>query len=136
MLYVTSSDNFYLHLILLNRKACSDKDVLTYIPVCGGGEPIVCTSYQQSAIAHGYVDSVADVHATYNDMRTNVMGAQCRSYFVVLSIHCYAMHVIFDDDKKRCFMFMDYIMYQGVPQVVAKQMMLQDLEHCFRKSHA
>jgi hypothetical protein len=33
-------------------------------------------------------------------------------------------------------MFMDYITYQGVPQVVAKQMMLQDLEHCFCKSHS
>jgi hypothetical protein len=33
-------------------------------------------------------------------------------------------------------MFTDYIMYQGVPQVVAKQMILQDLEHCFCKSHS
>jgi hypothetical protein len=124
MLYVTSGDILNLCLILLNRKACSDKDVLTYIPVHGGGKPIVCTSYQQSDIAHGYVDSVADVHAPYNDMCTNGMGAQCRSYFVVLSLHVYATHVIFDDYKRRHFMFMDYITYQGVPQVVAKQMML------------
>jgi hypothetical protein len=33
-------------------------------------------------------------------------------------------------------MFMDYITYQGVPQVVAKQMMLQDLEPCFCKSQS
>ena len=56
MLYVTSGDIFYLRLILLNRKARSDQDVLTYYAVRGGGEPLVCTSYQQSAIAHGYVD--------------------------------------------------------------------------------
>jgi hypothetical protein len=127
MLYVTSGDNIYLRLILFNIKACSDKDVLTYIPVCGGGKPIVCTSYQQSAIAHGYNDSIADVRATYNDMCTNGTGAQCRSYFVVLSIHGYAAHVTFDGYKRRHFMFMDYITYQGVPQVVAKQMVLQDL---------
>jgi hypothetical protein len=120
----------------LNRKACSDKDVLTYIPVCGGGKPIVCISYQQSAIAHGYIDSIADVHMTYNDMCTNGMGAQCRSYFVVLSLHGYATHVILDDYNKSHFMFMDYITYQGVAQVVAKQMMLQDLERCFCKSHS
>ncbi len=78
MLYVTFGDNFYLRLILLNRKACSDKDVLTYIPICGG-KPIVCMSYQQSAIAHGLVESIADVRATYDDMCTNGMGAQCRS---------------------------------------------------------
>jgi hypothetical protein len=136
MLYLTSGDIFYLRLILLNRKMRSDNDVLTYIPVCGGGEPIVCTSYQQSAIAHGYVDSIADVRATYNDMCTNGLGAQCRSYFVVLSLHDYATHVIFDDYEKRCFMFMDYITYQGVAQVVAKKMMLQDLEHRFCKSHS
>jgi hypothetical protein len=106
MLYVTSGDIFYLHLILLNRKACSDKDVLTYIPVHGGGKQIVFTSYQQSAIAHGYIDSVADVRATYDDMCTNGTGAQCRSYFVVLLIHGYATHVIFDDYERRHFMFM------------------------------
>ncbi len=33
-------------------------------------------------------------------------------------------------------MFMDCITYQGVPQVVAKQMMLQDLERCFHKSNS
>jgi hypothetical protein len=123
-------------LILLNRKACSDKDVLTYIPVCGGGKVIVCTSYQQSVIVHGYVDSVADVRATYDDMCTNRTGAQCRSYFVILSLQGYAAHVIFDDYKRRNFMCMDYIMYQGVPQVVAKQRKLQDLEHHFCKSHS
>ncbi len=75
ILYVTSGDNFYLHLILLTKKAHSDKDVLTYIPVHSGGKPIVWTSYQQSAIAHGYVDSIADVRVTYDDMCTIGMGA-------------------------------------------------------------
>ncbi len=97
---------------------------------------MVCTSYQQSAIAHGYVDSVEDVRATFIDMCSNGMGAQCRSYFVVLSLNGYATHAIFDDLDKRCFMFMDYITYQGVMQDVAEQMMLQDLEHFFRKSHS
>jgi hypothetical protein len=82
MLYVTGGDIFYLYLILLNRKVHSDKDALTYTPVCGGGKPLVCRSYQQSAIAHGYVNSVADVIATYDDMCTNGMGAQCRSLLI------------------------------------------------------
>ena len=72
----------YLCLILLNRKARSDKDVLTYTPVGGGGEQIVCTSYQKSTIAHGYVDSVADVPATYENM--NVQMAQERNAGVIL----------------------------------------------------
>jgi hypothetical protein len=136
MLYVTSGDIYYLRLILLNRKARSDNDVLTYTPVRGGGEPIVCRSYQQSAIAHGYVDSVADVTATYDDMCANGTGAQCRSYFVVLTVHGYATHAIFDDDERRRFMFMDYIIYNGATEVVAEQTMLQDLERLFRKSNS
>ncbi len=43
MLYVTGGDIFYLHLILLKRKARSDRDVLTYNPVRGGGKPINAT---------------------------------------------------------------------------------------------
>ncbi len=96
----------------------------------------MCRSYQQSAIAHAYVDSVTDVKATY-DMCRNGTGAQCRSYFVIrLLIHGYATHVIFDDYKRRHFMFMDYIMFQGVTQKVAEQMMLWDLEHGFCKSNS
>jgi hypothetical protein len=69
-------------------------------------------------------------------MCANGTGAQCKSYFVVLTLHGYAMHVSFDDYKKRHFMFMDYITYQGVAQVVAKQMMLQYLKRHFHKSHS
>ncbi len=102
-----SGDIYYLRLILLNRKACSDRDVLTYVPVRGGGEPIVCSSYQQSAIAHGYVDSVQDVTLTYDDMCSNGTASQCRSYFVVLTVHGYATHAIFDDYERRRFMFIN-----------------------------
>ncbi len=70
------------------------------------------------------------------DMCTNGTGAQCRSYFVVLSLNGYATHAIFDDLDKRHFMFMDYINYQGVTQDVAEQLMLQDLERLFRKSRS
>jgi hypothetical protein len=98
----------------LNRKAHSDQDVLTYNPIPGGGQPMVCTSYQQPAIAHGYVDSVTDVRSTFMDMCTNGTGAQCRNYVVVLSLNGYATHAIFDDHEKHHFMFMDYITYQGV----------------------
>jgi hypothetical protein len=77
------------------------------------------------------------VRATFNDMCISGTGAQCRSYFVVLSLHAeYATHSIFDDDKQRSFMYMDYITYQGVSPMVAEQMMLQDLERCFRKSRS
>ncbi len=56
MLYVTGGDIFYLRLILLKRKPRSDKDVLIFNHIRGGGTPLLCNSYQQSAIAHGYVE--------------------------------------------------------------------------------
>jgi hypothetical protein len=62
-------------------------------------------------------------------------GSQCRSYFVVLTLHGYATHEIFDDYEMRRFMFMDYVIFQGVIEPLAEQMMLQDLERKFRKSH-
>jgi hypothetical protein len=47
-----------------------------YIPVRGGGEPLVCASYQQ-AIAHGIVDSIDNVRLTFDGMFEFGMAAQC-----------------------------------------------------------
>ncbi len=68
MLYRTSSDIYYLQLLHLHKPSRGDKDNLMYIPVPGGGEPLVCASYQLLAIAHGIVDSVDDVRLTFDDM--------------------------------------------------------------------
>jgi hypothetical protein len=61
MLYRTSGDIYYLCLLLLHKPSHRDKDNLTYIPVRGGGKPLVFASYQQSASAHGIVDSIGNV---------------------------------------------------------------------------
>jgi hypothetical protein len=68
MLYRTSGDIYYLRLLLLRKPSRGDKDNLTFIPVCGGGKPLVCASYQQSAIAHGVVDSIDNVRLTFDDV--------------------------------------------------------------------
>ncbi len=104
MLYRTSGDILYLCLLLLHKPSHGDKDNLTYIPVRGGGKPLVCTSYQQSAIAHGIVDSIDDVRLTFDDMCEFGTAAQSRSYFVVSSLHGYETHAIFDGDKQKSFM--------------------------------
>jgi hypothetical protein len=80
MLHRNSSDIYYLHLLLLHKPSRGDKDNLTYIlTVRGGGEPLVCASNQQSAIAHGIVDSIDYVRLTFDDMCEFVTAAQCRS---------------------------------------------------------
>ena len=65
MLYRMSGDIYYLHLLLLHKPSRGNKNNLTYIPVLGGGEPLNCASYQQSAIAHGIVDSIGNVRLTF-----------------------------------------------------------------------
>ncbi len=76
MLYGTSGDIYYLELLLLHKPSHRDKDNLMYIPVRGGGEPLVCASYQQ-AIAHGIVDSIDNVRLTFDGMFEFGMAAQC-----------------------------------------------------------
>jgi hypothetical protein len=74
MLYRTSSDMYSLHLLLLHKPSCGDQDNLRYNSA-HGGKLLVCTSYQQSAIAHGIVDSIDDITLTFQDMCNNGTGA-------------------------------------------------------------
>ncbi len=95
----------------------------------GGGEPLVCASYQQSAIAHGIVDNINNVSLTFYDMCEFGTAAQCKSYFAVLTLHGYETHAIFDNDQWRSYMYMDYIQFHHVQTIEHAQMlMLQDLE--------
>jgi hypothetical protein len=133
MIYPTSGDIYYLRLILLHRAATSDVDVRTVSNVHGWGEPTEYRSYQQAAIAQGYVTSATDALATYTEMSIFNTAAQVRSYFVVLTLHGYATHAIFDNYDMRRFMFMDYITYENKTEDEAAQMMLRALERLFRK---
>ena len=138
MQYITSGDIYYLRLILLNRTAMNDQDVLTYHPDRGGGDFILFTSYQQSAIAHGYVDSIVDVRATFDEMCTNGTAQECRNYFVILTLNGYATRDIFDDVGRRRCMYRDYIIYDDHTETedIAYIKMLQSLERQFRKSNS
>ncbi len=119
---------YYLHLLLLHKPSCGDKDNLTYITVCGGGEPLVCASYQQSAIAHGIVDSIDNARLTFDDMCEFGMAAQCRSYFVVLTLCGYETHAIFENDQQRSFIYGLYQFHKTQTIENAQVLMLQDLE--------
>jgi hypothetical protein len=91
-------------------------------------------SCQQSAIAHGYDDSVVDACATFDDICANGTAAQCRSYFVVLTLQGYATHAIFDMPEKMRYMFHNYIPFQGHSIEVAYAFILENLEKLFHKS--
>jgi hypothetical protein len=87
-------------------------------------------SYQQSAI----VDSVVDDLATFDDMCANGTAAKCRSHVVVLTLQGYANHAIFDIPEKICYLFQDYITFQGHSIEVAYAFMLIVLEKLFHKN--
>jgi hypothetical protein len=89
------------------------------------------------AIAHGVVDNIDDVRLTFDDMCEFGTAAPCRSYFVVLTLHVYETHAIFDNDQQRSFMYMDYIQFQNGQKIEnAQVLMLQDLEQLFCKSRS
>jgi hypothetical protein len=63
--------------------------------------------------------------------------AQCRSYFVVLTLHGYETHAIFDNDQQRSFMCMDYIQFHNAQTIEnAQVLMLQDLGQLFCQSRS
>jgi hypothetical protein len=104
MVYQTSGEIYYLCLILLKRPVLNDEDSCTLTAVRGSGKPIVFLSYQQSAVAHGYVKSTVDAQLTFDNMCRTGTAAQCRSRFVILTLHGYATHGIFEiPEKKRFF---------------------------------
>jgi hypothetical protein len=86
--------------------------ILRYINPHGGGNPLCCTSHQQSAIPHGLVQSVNDVSDTFDDMCQIGTSAQCRSYFIVCTLHGYETHAIYDNVKQRKYMYYDCIQFK------------------------
>ena len=86
MLYQTMGDIYYLRLILLNRPVLNDEDARNFHPTRGGGAPTIYLNYQQSALAHGYIDSVLDAQHTFADMCSVGTASLCRNYFVVLTL--------------------------------------------------
>jgi hypothetical protein len=110
MVHQTIGEIYYLHLILIKRPVLDDEDSRTLTAVRGGGKPIVFLSYKQSAIAHGYVESAVDVQLTFDNMCGTGNAAQCRSYFVILTLHGYATHAIFEIPEKKHFMYQDQLL--------------------------
>jgi hypothetical protein len=83
------------------------------------------------------VDRIDDVRLTFDDMCEFGTAAQCRSYFVVLTLHGYETHAIYDNDQQRSFMYMDYLQFHNAQTIEnAQLLMLQDLERLFCKSQS
>jgi hypothetical protein len=71
------------------------------------------------------VQSVNDVSGSFNDRCHLGTSAQCRSYFVVLTLHGYETHAIYDKVEQREYMYYDYIQFHNVPsERVAEMYML------------
>ncbi len=82
------------------------------------------------------MESAVDAQLTFDNRCGTGTAAQCRSYFVISTLHGYATHAIFEIPEKKHFIYQDYITYQHQTVEVAQQMMLKDPEKCFRKSRS
>ncbi len=58
------------------------------------------------------MESAVDAQLTFDNKCGTGTAAQCRSYFVILTLHGYATHAIFEIPEKKRFMYQDYITYQ------------------------
>ena len=118
-----------MRLLLLHKPSRGHVDLRTFVFPRGGGSSVIFNSFQQSAIAHGLVENIDDVKSTFADMCENGTASQCRSYFVILTLHGYETHAIYDNVEYRKFMYMDYIQFQNIPtEEYAQVLMLRDLE--------
>ena len=137
MIYRLAGEIYYMRLLLLHKPSRGHDDLRTFVFPRGGGSPTIFNSFQQSAIAHGLVENIDDVKSTFADMCQNGTASQCRSYFVILTLHGYETHAIYDNDEYRRFMYMDYIQFQNIQtEEYAQVLMLRDLERLFRKSRS
>lgn len=136
MQYPMNGEIYYARVILLKRPVLNDEDARTYHPPRGGGPSVTYLTYQQSAIAHGYIANIKDALLTFDDMCSVGTPSLCRSYFVVLTMQGYATHAIFDTETKRNYMLQDFIIFDHLNHNDAEQKMLQDLERKFRKENS
>jgi hypothetical protein len=80
---------------------------------------------------------IDNARLTFDDMCEYGAAAQCRSHFVVLALHGYETHAIFDNYQQRSFMYMNHIQFHNAQTIEnAQVLMLQDLERLFRKSRS
>jgi hypothetical protein len=134
MIYVTAGEAYFLRLIVKNRPISSYVDART----CNG---TVYDTYQQSALAWGYVKENEEAVRCFEDIASNVLGtsgdihvtpANLRSLFCHLTIEGFCTLPIYKRDDLLDTMLSDYI-NNGVCRTMAINSWKQDIHDRLQK---
>jgi hypothetical protein len=90
MIYPTAGEVWYLRVLLLNRPCTSFADALTY-------NTEVCTTFQRSALLHGYVDDQEESSQCFAEAMLFKCPWELRSLFAFLVVQGFPTHhLLFD----------------------------------------
>jgi hypothetical protein len=110
VVYVTAGDIFYLYLILKNRPVVSFEDAYTV-------ENVRHTTFQQSAVASGYVKDRKEALECYRNVAENTLTpngdihltpANLRGLFCHLTLEGYPTREIYDTPELLEYMLIDF----------------------------
>jgi hypothetical protein len=111
VVYVTAGDIYYLYLILKQRPIVSFEDALTV-------SNVLYASFQQSAVAAGYVTDRKEAIECYRNVAENTLTpygdvhltpANLRALFCHLTIEGYPTREIYDTPDLLRYMLTDYL---------------------------
>jgi hypothetical protein len=101
MIYPSAGEVWYLRVLLLNRPCASFQDALTH-------EGHLCTTFQQSALLHGYVDDQRETTLCFQEALLFKDPRELRSLFAFLVVQGFPTHHLFFDDTVFDAMTDDY----------------------------
>ena len=126
-LYPNVGDIYYLRLLMYNRPAMSFEEYRTH-------NAIIHSTFQQSAVAHGYVDDMTEVISAFEHLLLLSTPAELRAFVVTVTIEGFPTMCIMDNEAYVEMLYNDY--YHQDPicknnKVASKNKLLRDLKSRF-----
>jgi len=126
MCYINHGEIFYFRLILLKRPVINEIDALT------DQHGIRHATFQQAALARGYISNIQDTLDIYIEFATISTPWELRRYFAMMMSIGYPMRAIYEREDFRQQLMQDYL-DDGMSNEIAKNRMLQDLQQLLMK---
>jgi hypothetical protein len=126
MCYINHGEIFYFRLILLKRPVINEIDALT------DQHGIRHATFQQAALARGYISNIQDTLDIYIEFATISTPWELRRYFAMMMSIGYPMRAVYEREDFRQQLMQDYL-DDGMSNEIAKNRMLQDLQQLLMK---
>jgi hypothetical protein len=126
-LYPSAGEIFYLRILVKHRPAMSFLEYRT----CNG---TMHRTFQQSAIAHGYVDEYNETAIAFEEMKDVSTAAELRSFVVMLTVEGFPTLCIMENEAYVKILYDDFLHdneCRGTNTKLAMNKMLIDLKRRF-----